>query len=78
MQTNLDRSYSGYGKVGQVSYCQASQSFSLMFLCDRFERRFRIYEISDFGETIRTYKRTEKDEIIDDMVLVGKTAPPFS
>jgi hypothetical protein len=45
---------------------------------DRFERRFRLYEISEFGETIRTYKRTEKDEIIDEMVLVGKIAPPFS
>ncbi|KAH8103804.1 Metallo-dependent phosphatase [Cristinia sonorae] len=40
-----------------------------------FDRRFRVYEISDFGETIRTYKRTEHDEIVDDMVLVGKGAP---
>jgi hypothetical protein len=43
-----------------------------------FDRRFRIYEISDYGETIRTYKRTEKDEIVDDMVLAGKNAPPFA
>ena len=40
-----------------------------------FDRRFRIYDISDYGETIRTYKRTEKDEILDEMVLVGKGAP---
>lgn len=41
-----------------------------------FDRRFRVYEISDYGETIRTYKRTEHDEIVDDMILVGKGAPP--
>ncbi|PAV20053.1 Metallo-dependent phosphatase [Pyrrhoderma noxium] len=40
-----------------------------------FDRRFRIYDISDFGETIRTYKRTEKDEIVDEMVLAGSGAP---
>ncbi|TFK29749.1 phosphatase DCR2 [Coprinopsis marcescibilis] len=42
-----------------------------------FDRRFRIYDISDYGETIRTYKRTEKDEIVDDMILAGKGAPPL-
>ncbi|KAG6891215.1 hypothetical protein C0995_008467 [Termitomyces sp. Mi166 len=42
-----------------------------------FDRRFRIYEISDYGETIRTYKRTEKDEIVDDIILAGKGAPPL-
>jgi len=41
----------------------------------RFDRRFRVYDISDYGETIRTYKRTEKDEIVDDMILAGKGAP---
>ena len=40
-----------------------------------FDRRFRIYDISDYGETIRTYKRTEQDEILDEMYLVGKAAP---
>jgi len=40
-----------------------------------FERRFRVYDISDYGETIRSYKRTEHDEIVDDVVLVGKGAP---
>ncbi|KAJ7720584.1 Metallo-dependent phosphatase-like protein [Mycena maculata] len=43
-----------------------------------FDRRFRIYDISDYGETIRTYKRTEhdgfQDSILDDIVLVGKGA----
>lgn len=43
-----------------------------------FDRRFRIYDISDFGETIRTYKRTEKDEILDDMILTGKGSAPLS
>lgn len=33
-----------------------------------------MYEISDFGETIRTYKRTEFDKIVDDMVLVERGA----
>ncbi|KAH0582874.1 putative inactive purple acid phosphatase 29 [Termitomyces sp. J132] len=42
-----------------------------------FDRRFRIYEISEYGETIRTYKRTEQDEIVDDMILAGKGAPPL-
>ncbi|KAK0457796.1 Metallo-dependent phosphatase-like protein [Desarmillaria tabescens] len=41
-----------------------------------FDRRFRVYQISDYGETIRTYKRTEKDEILDEMVLVGRGAAP--
>ncbi|KAI0072805.1 Metallo-dependent phosphatase [Panus rudis PR-1116 ss-1] len=40
-----------------------------------FDRRFRLYDISDYGETIRTYKRTEHDEIVDDMILVGNGAP---
>ena len=40
-----------------------------------FDRRFRIYDISDFGETIRTYKRTESDDVIDDMILAGRGAP---
>ena len=56
MCVSLDRSYSGYSKVG-------------------FDRRFRIYDVLEYGETIRTYKRTEKDEILDEMVLVGKGAP---
>ncbi|KAF9563975.1 Metallo-dependent phosphatase [Agrocybe pediades] len=43
-----------------------------------FDRRFRIYDISDFGETIRTYKRTEKDAIIDEMILAGTGAPSLT
>jgi hypothetical protein len=43
-----------------------------------FDRRFRIYDISDFGETIRTYKRTEKDEVVDEMILTGMGSPPLS
>lgn len=42
----------------------------------RFDRRFRIYDISDYGETIRTWKRTENDQVIDEMVLSGAGAPP--
>ncbi|CCL98565.1 uncharacterized protein FIBRA_00565 [Fibroporia radiculosa] len=40
-----------------------------------FDRRFRVYDISDYGETIRTYKRTEHDEIVDEMILAGRGAP---
>jgi len=36
-----------------------------------FERRFRIYQLKDYGETIETYKRTESGKIVDPMVLVG-------
>ncbi|PPR01694.1 hypothetical protein CVT24_001522 [Panaeolus cyanescens] len=42
-----------------------------------FDRRFRIYDISDFGETIVTYKHTEKDEIVDKMTLSGTNAAPL-
>jgi hypothetical protein len=41
----------------------------------RFDRRFRIYEISDFGETIRTYKRLANEEFVDAMALTGRGAP---
>ncbi|KAI0054414.1 Metallo-dependent phosphatase [Artomyces pyxidatus] len=40
-----------------------------------FDRRFRIYDISDYGETIRTYKRLESDEVLDEMILAGRGAP---
>ncbi|PCH44068.1 Metallo-dependent phosphatase [Wolfiporia cocos MD-104 SS10] len=40
-----------------------------------FDRRFRIYDVSNYGESIRTYKRTEHNEIVDEMVLVGYGAP---
>ncbi|KIJ55458.1 hypothetical protein M422DRAFT_151719 [Sphaerobolus stellatus SS14] len=40
-----------------------------------FDRRFRVYNVSEFGETIQTYKRTEHGEIVDQMVLAGEGAP---
>ncbi|CAK5267650.1 unnamed protein product, partial [Mycena citricolor] len=42
-----------------------------------FDRRFRVYDIADYGETIRTYKRTEHnnfEEVTDEVILVGKGA----
>jgi len=42
-----------------------------------FDRRFRVYEISDFGETIKTWKRTEHDDIVDEMILAGPGAAPL-
>lgn len=35
-----------------------------------FDRRVRIYQISDFGEKVETYKRTTGGEILDREVLV--------
>jgi hypothetical protein len=48
--------------------------YSLATIADipnSFERRFRIYELKDYGETIETYKRTESGHVIDRQVLVG-------
>ncbi|EPT01283.1 hypothetical protein FOMPIDRAFT_1023369 [Fomitopsis schrenkii] len=42
-----------------------------------FDRRFRVYDVSDYGETIRTYKRTEHGEIVDQMILAGHGAPSY-
>lgn len=50
----------------------------LTYFALRFDRRFRIYEVSDYGETIRTYKRTEKDEILNSYILAGPGAPLFN
>jgi hypothetical protein len=58
----LTENYSSYSGYGRIG----------------FDRRFRIYDISDFGETIRTYKRTEKDGIMDEMILAGNGSPPLS
>ncbi|KAH7335387.1 Metallo-dependent phosphatase [Rhizoctonia solani] len=41
-----------------------------------FDRRFRIFQISQYGEKIETHKRTDKGKIIDKMVLVGEGAAP--
>lgn len=40
-----------------------------------FDRRVRIYNISQWGETIATYKRLTSGQIIDEQVLVGQGAP---
>lgn len=40
-----------------------------------FDRRVRLYEISDYGETISTHKRTSSGDIVDKQVLVGEGAP---
>ncbi|KXN86602.1 putative inactive purple acid phosphatase 29 [Leucoagaricus sp. SymC.cos] len=42
-----------------------------------FDRRFRVYETSDYGETIKTWKRTEHDDIVDEMILAGPGAAPL-
>ena len=55
--------------------------FGIFFLTAagiRFERRFRIYDVSDFGETIQTYEHLANDEILDRMVLVGHGAPDLN
>ena len=71
----LVRSYSGYGKVGYVFYFLGWTFTQSSF---RFDRRFRVFDISEYGETIKTYKRTEKDEIVDRMTLAGAGAAPLS
>ncbi|THU80539.1 hypothetical protein K435DRAFT_874290 [Dendrothele bispora CBS 962.96] len=40
-----------------------------------FDRRFRIYQIEDYGETIRTWKRTEQEDVVGEQVLAGRGAP---
>ncbi|KAF8956921.1 Metallo-dependent phosphatase-like protein [Flammula alnicola] len=60
--TNFQYLFSSYSGYGKIG----------------FDRRFRIYDISDYGETIKTYKRTEKDEVIDEMILTGPGAAPLS
>ncbi|WWD21674.1 hypothetical protein CI109_106160 [Kwoniella shandongensis] len=40
-----------------------------------FDRRVRIYKLSDYGEKIETYKRLSGGEVIDNQVLVGGDAP---
>lgn len=40
-----------------------------------YDRRFRIFNIADYGETIKTYKRTEHGSVLDEMVLVGPGGP---
>ncbi|WVQ98259.1 hypothetical protein IAU59_005382 [Kwoniella sp. CBS 9459] len=40
-----------------------------------FDRRVRVYKISQYGEKIETYKRLSQGDIIDQQVLVGDGAP---
>lgn len=35
-----------------------------------FDRRFRVYELSDFGERVVSYKRTDAGGVVDKQVLV--------
>ncbi|KAI0342973.1 Metallo-dependent phosphatase [Trametopsis cervina] len=42
-----------------------------------FDRRFRIFQISDYGETIHTYKHTEHNDMLDWQLLAGAGAPPL-
>ncbi|KAJ8592688.1 hypothetical protein M405DRAFT_859541 [Rhizopogon salebrosus TDB-379] len=58
--------------------CKRVQDVWLCFGGGGFDRRFRVYEISDYGETIRTHKRTEADVAIDDYILAGPGAPAFN
>lgn len=40
-----------------------------------FDRRVRLYQLKDYGETIETYKRLSSGDIVDRQVLVGEGAP---
>lgn len=66
-------------RIGQCSLHELNSSFSSYSGYGKigFDRRFRVYDVSDYGETIRTYKRTEHDEIVDEMVLAGHGAPSY-
>lgn len=54
------------------SFCRSYSGYSKV----GFDRRFRVYDISDYGEVIRTWKRTERLEVRDSMTLYGADAPP--
>ncbi|KAI9573783.1 Metallo-dependent phosphatase-like protein [Boletus coccyginus] len=43
-----------------------------------FDRRFRVYDISDYGETIKTYKRSEHEDILDELILAGRGAALYN
>lgn len=40
-----------------------------------FDRRVRIYQISEYGEKMETYKRLTNGDILDKQILVGAGAP---
>jgi hypothetical protein len=64
-------------RSGTYGFSMVEYQGKLIVNLNRFDRRFRIYEISSYGETIRTYKRTDKDEIVDDMILAGRGAASY-
>jgi hypothetical protein len=39
-----------------------------------FDRRVRIYQISEYGEKVETYKRLTNGDILDKQILVGAGA----
>ena len=41
-----------------------------------FDRRVRVYQISQYGEKIETYKRLSLGDIIDQQILVGSGSIP--
>jgi len=49
-----------------------------LFTVGRFDRRFRVYDISDYGETIKTYKRSEHEDILDKLILAGRGAALYN
>ncbi|KAF8266128.1 Metallo-dependent phosphatase-like protein [Lactarius quietus] len=68
----------GNGHCHVTDNCRRVNGVWLCFGGGGFDRRFRIYDISDFGETIQTYKRLADDDIIDRMVLAGHGAPDLN
>jgi len=65
-------------RVSGVWMCfDGGSSFSGYGAAD-FDRRVRVYNVSQWGETIASYKRLTSGDIIDRQVLVGEGAPaPF-
>ena len=64
----------GTVRLGELNIFRLNYVPLTCYICS-FDHRFRIYDISDYGEQIKTYKRLENDEIVDEMVLVGRGAP---
>ena len=65
---------SGHSRGGLLVFCSSYSGYGKI----GFDRRFRMYEISDYGETIRTWKHTEHLESWSLQTLVGYgAAPPY-
>jgi hypothetical protein len=68
----------GYGRQGYAPFLLVITSWtprstwtdSSCFFTHSFDRRFRIYDLTNFGEQITTFKRTEKGVEIDRMDLL--------